>query len=131
MFEFSPGMERKRMSFDLYNDVLLWLQQRFPLIALHSYIQKPPSPSSRPLPNIANFHDYVIVKRQRFMASSHRSGQNMDSLVNVKIGNATHVGQLCDILIMQTEMTGIQRIGQMKWFRPLTLPQIDQGWTEL
>jgi hypothetical protein len=119
------------MPFDLYNGILRILQQRFPLVAIHSFLQKPPTPASIPLRNVANFYDYVVVNRQRFVASSRRAGLSGDSLVIVKTGDTTHVGELCDIFVIQTEVTGVERMGRMRWFRPLSLPGVDRAWLQL
>jgi hypothetical protein len=124
-------IESKHLSSELYAEVLANLQQRFPMRPLHSYMEPPPSPQSTPLRSLALFADYVVINRQQFTASS-KLNTPRDSVVVVKISSLeTHVGELKEIIIVNVPGIEIQRLGWIRWFVPMPLPEVDEVWHRL
>jgi hypothetical protein len=127
----STRSEQASMPSDLYFIVLGHLRSRSPTLQLHSHIALSPSPSSIPLFPRATFYDHVIVRGQKYAAST-RNINSRQSLVMVQTSASgqTWVGELQHIFMVNQESVGCHWFGQMRWFIPVPSNR-DTIWSQL
>ena len=116
---------------ELYYILLRHLQTRMPHLQLHSHITLAPSPSSRPLLARASFFDHVVIRGQRFAAST-RTTNTSESLVAVSTSalGQTWVGELQYIFSIDQDVIGCHRFGKVKWYIPFAVEE-NTVWNQL
>jgi hypothetical protein len=127
----STKSEQASMPSDLYFVVLEHLRSRSPTLQLHSHIALSLSPSSIPLFPRATFYDHIIVRGQKYAAST-RNVSSRQSLVMVQTSASgqTWVGELQHIFMVKQEMVGCYWFGHMRWFIPVPSNR-DTIWSQL
>ena len=116
---------------ELYYSVLQHLQRRMPDLELHSHISLAPSPSSRPLFARADFFDYVVIRGQKYTASTW-ANDSSESLIAVSTSalGQTWVGELQYIFALDQDSVGHHRFGKVRWFVPFFVEK-DMIWNKL
>ena len=132
-FQLSTRAQTSTIPRELYFSLLAYFQVRLADIELHSHISRPPSASSIPLISKATFFDYVIVRHERYLASS-RCHKVEDSLVAVRTSATPGdmwIGELRDIFSINQAGIGLHRLGRVRWFKPLDFETAGTIWDDL
>jgi hypothetical protein len=128
----SPRYERKVLGGQLYEVILQRLISLFPGCRLRSLSSPNPAPGTIPLPNEAQFYDYVVVNQHRYVASSrspNRTNSLVDCVVYANDGTSQlWTGELTDIIRINQEPAGVFTLAQICWFRPLHLDITETIW---